>query len=104
TEAVVCGRRAARAMRSGPGVRRSVASVEHLAGEDDEDAWDELRRAMTSGAGLRRSAASLRDARAVAEHVAGAARGEPLHLAATTASLICRAAGERAESRGVHFR
>ena len=104
TEAVVFGRRAARAMRSGPGVRRSVASVEHLAGEDDEDAWDELRRAMTSGAGLRRSAASLRDARAVAEHIAGAARGAPLHLAATTASLICRAAGERAESRGVHFR
>ena len=59
---------------------------------------------MTLGAGLVRSEATLRDARAVAEHIVQRTDDEGLRLAATTASLVCRAAEERNESRGVHFR
>jgi L-aspartate oxidase len=58
---------------------------------------------MMVGAGLTRSAAVLQRARAAIEDIAASAP-EALRRAARTASLVCTAALERAESRGVHYR
>jgi L-aspartate oxidase len=64
---------------------------------------DALRRAMTAGAGLVRTAEGLRSSRVIAEKLAGSASGAQ-RAAAVAASLICRSALERDESRGTHFR
>jgi L-aspartate oxidase len=87
---------------------------EGLAAPEDEDddailtaidprAWDRLREAMATGTGLTRDAQSLRRARAQAEEI-GRSGAQGLKRAALAASLICRAAIEREESRGVHYR
>jgi L-aspartate oxidase len=104
TEAVVFGRRAAAAIAEGSHDRTAAAGADPPIGSIDDDRWAELRRAMSEGAGLVRSSASLEDARLVADTIASTTRDTRLGLAATTASLICRAASERVESRGVHFR
>ncbi len=107
-EAVVFGRRAALSM-----IEDAPADVPPIPDPDSDDdvgvrtlipeAWERLRAAMTRGAGLRRSDASLRDAEAVADELAGGSSGS-LRAAAVAASLICRSALARDESRGVHFR
>jgi L-aspartate oxidase len=105
-EAVVFGRRAALAMAGESG------DVSVPLDDDDEDAavsmidpgaWSHLREAMAAGAGLTRDAESLRRAEDVASEIS---RFGPqgLQRAALAASLICRAALEREESRGVHYR
>ncbi|MFN2544921.1 MAG: L-aspartate oxidase [Actinomycetota bacterium] len=104
TEAVVYGRRAAIAMTSSAGESPGAFSFSGGASRNDPDGWREVRRAMTAGAGLSRTAESLDSARRVAEDIAGRSPDAALRLAATTASLICRAATSREESRGVHFR
>ena len=105
TEAVVFGRRAAIAMAAEAisGASPSVPETK-VDRRSDKAGWHALRHAMTHGAGLVRSEDTLRDARAVAEHIVQRTDDEGLRLAATTASLVCRAAEERTESRGVHFR
>ncbi len=106
-EAVVFGRRAALAMASesdagaligddGDGDDVAVSAV-------DPDAWNRLRDAMSAGAGLTRDADGLRRAHAEAESIAKSGP-EALRRAALAASVICRAALDRTESRGVHFR
>ena len=71
-----------------------------LIGADD---WGRLRHAMSSGAGVVRDRAGLERAARVATEIAAATSGE-VRAAATAAGLICAAALERHESRGVHFR
>jgi L-aspartate oxidase len=58
---------------------------------------------MAAGAGLTRDAASLERARDDADAI-GASGPLALRRAARAASLICRSALERTESRGVHYR
>jgi aspartate oxidase len=58
---------------------------------------------MSTGVGLSRSADALERARSDIEAI-GSTGPEALARAALAASLICRAALERTESRGVHFR
>jgi L-aspartate oxidase len=105
TEAVVFGRRAAVAMTeekaSGSLQREIAADVPPT--RHDEDGWRTLRHAMSEGVGLVRSAQSLRGAIAVLDKIQDSP-DESLLLAATTARLICEAALQREESRGVHFR
>jgi L-aspartate oxidase len=67
------------------------------------DAWTALRDAMTHGAGLVRDGASLEKACEVLGEIAEASSGA-LHAAAVAATLVCRSAQRRDESRGVHFR
>jgi L-aspartate oxidase len=107
TEAVVFGRRAALAMGRDEG-----GTIDVHDGSDEEapavtavdpTAWTRLRQEMMVGAGLTRSAAVLQRARAAIEDIAASAP-EALRRAARTASLVCTAALERAESRGVHYR
>ena len=107
-EAVVFGRRAAMAMAAQAPARApdppdddgdasvGVATV-------DPDAWRGLREAMASGAGLVRSADELARARAEVDAIASTG-SQMVRRAAASASLICRAASERTESRGVHYR
>jgi L-aspartate oxidase len=92
--------------------RAGVATV--ASGGLDPDALavakERLRDAMWTGCGLARDAAGLRAALLAAEDVAAAAAGGTsidavsLHQAGTTATLVCRAALLREESRGAHVR
>ncbi len=73
-------------------------------------AIDGLRDAMWEGCGLIRDAARLRAALGTAEELAASAAGDGsldgirLHQAATTATLVCRSALLREETRGAHVR
>jgi L-aspartate oxidase len=72
-------------------------------------ATERLRDAMWTGCGLVRDAVGLRRALSTAEEAVATAHGSSLaavslHQAATTASLVCRAALLREESRGAHVR
>jgi L-aspartate oxidase len=92
------------------------AAVERVAPAGDGDAaglaaaTERLRDAMWTGCGLVRNAAGLGRALLVAEDIAAATtRGASLaavslHQAATTATLVCRAALLREETRGAHIR
>ncbi len=108
TEAVVFGRRAAISMTKDD---LDEPPVVDLVSDDvpqpsvrmvDSDLGS-LRRAMTEGAGLVRDADGLRGARVLAEKLSQTASGSQ-RAAAVAASLICRSALERNESRGTHFR
>ena len=109
-EAVVFGRRAALSMaQDAPGHAPPMPEPD---ADDDEqtavrtivpDAWERLRAAMTNGAGLVRTEASLRDALAEIQTLATGGIGS-LRAAAVAASLVCRSALVRDESRGTHFR
>ena len=79
------------------------AAGDALASPRDDEGWRTLRETMTDGAGLVRSADSLRDAAKVLTDLE-ASEDEGLHLASVAAGLICGAALQREESRGVHFR
>jgi len=104
TEAVVFGRRAAGAMRAESGKDLEVpAAGDALASPRDDEGWRTLRETMTDAAGLVRSADSLREAAKVLTDLE-ASEDEGLHLASVAAGLICGAALQREESRGVHFR
>ncbi len=105
TEAVVFGRRAAAAMteEAAAGFNAADATADAPPMSGDDHGWRTLRRAMSEGAGLVRSAESLRGAIVVLDKVLDSP-DESLRLAATTARLICEAALQREESRGVHFR
>ena len=105
-EAVVFGRRAALTMASegrGNDVTDDEDDVDGGVSMLDPDAWNRLREAMAAGAGLTRDAEGLRRALGEAESI-GSSGPEALKRAALAASLICRAALDRMESRGVHFR
>jgi L-aspartate oxidase len=104
TEAVVFGRRAAVAMTTDANPEPPTAAIEDPPPSNhDEAGWRELRRTMTRGAGLVRDAASLGETLRITEDLVQTI-DEQLSLAAITASLICRAAEGREESRGVHYR
>jgi len=105
TEAVVFGRRAAAAMteEAAAGFNAADATADAPPMSGDDHGWRTLRRAMSEGAGLVRDAESLRGAIVVLDKVLDSP-DESLRLAATTARLICEAALQREESRGVHFR
>jgi L-aspartate oxidase len=106
TEAAVFGRRAALAITrddlDDPPmvtlVEKPEPNVRTIGGD-----LDMLRTAMTEGAGLIRDAHRLRLTLAIAEQLRETSSG-PLRAAATAATLICRSALERDESRGTHFR
>ncbi len=106
-EAVVFGRRAAMAMAEGAETQPSAPPLLDMDGVSvrvvDTAGWKVLREAMSSGASLIRDAGSLGRALETAERIAAAASGG-LSAAAVAASLICRSALARDESRGVHFR
>ena len=76
----------------------------------DQRDWETLRTALWHGAGIVRDAAGLREALDVCDRVARRSDGglslssRKLHAAATTATLVCRSALARAESRGCHIR
>jgi len=106
TEAVVFGRRAALAMAgeaAGDAVDPAAPELPDAKPPNDDAGWKDLRRAMTEGAGMLRTATSLNVALRTMEELTSSP-DEQLQLAATAATLICRAALEREESRGVHFR
>jgi L-aspartate oxidase len=104
-EAVVFGRRAALAMAFEKDAGAVMDHEDDVAAVSaiDPDAWNRLRDAMAAGAGLTRDAGGLRRAHAEAKSIASSGP-EALRRAALAASLICRAALDRTESRGVHFR
>jgi L-aspartate oxidase len=104
TEAVVFGHRAARTMAAADPGPAAPTGSERIGSIHDEAGWAALRAAMTEGAGLARSAESLRVASGVVEEIVSATGDEHLRLGAIAASLTCRAAALRDESRGVHFR
>jgi L-aspartate oxidase len=106
-EAVVFGRLAALAAVAEDlprPARVSVPAPVPAEGDDPSSSWQRLRSALSRGAGLVRSVESLEETWRVAAEIAEEARGDELRLAATTASLICRSALARDESRGVHYR
>jgi L-aspartate oxidase len=107
TESVVFGRLAALALAhdGAPRPRASGASGPPVRdGSDPDEAWAALRKQMTTGAGLVRTADALRTARDTITTIADRACTERLRMAAVAAGLMCGAALERDESRGVHFR
>lgn len=111
TEAVVFGRRCAMTIVTDdlgpPPTPRPYAYEDPREDEGVRliggDEWPELRSVMARGAGLIRTEDSLRAAANAFDEIA--VRGTPpLRAAAIAASLICRSALVRNESRGVHFR
>lgn len=104
-EAVVFGRRAALDMSREAGEAAELErSSEGSLATEDQDGWGRLRAAMSEGAGLVRTDESLADVEELASELAGATLDAGLRLAATAATLVCRAARLRRESRGAHFR
>jgi L-aspartate oxidase len=116
-EGLVFGRRAALAALDDIAERPALPprigagqAVERPVGHGEPPALDRLRDAMWEGCGLVRDAAGLREALNAAEDLldstsAGASLDDiTQHHAATTASLVCRAALLREESRGAHVR
>jgi succinate dehydrogenase / fumarate reductase flavoprotein subunit len=102
--------------------RRHLADLRALAGSDGSEdpavLFDELRAVMESRAGIRRDgealAAGLDELAALRERAGDLAVGDPtsrsfefalnLGFALTVAEGVLRAAAERAESRGAHYR
>jgi L-aspartate oxidase len=105
TEAVVFGRRAAGAMAAESDDSPKPVQTPALAhSTEGPGARDALRQAMWDGAGLVRTKATLDVALDAARETAAGTSDAGLRLAAVAAQLICRAALERTESRGVHYR
>jgi L-aspartate oxidase len=92
-----------------PRARPQVAVAE-VDGHAPHIAFERLRAGMWDGCGLVRDALGLGRALATAEEIAASTSASTslddvhLHQAATTASLICRSALLREESRGSHIR
>lgn len=115
-EGAVFGRRAARAALHDVAERpvRSAVATDSptpraAAPGDAAAATERMRDAMWQGCGLARDAAGLRAALTVVDEVRATAAGDALEAvalfqAATTASLVCRAALLREETRGAHRR
>ena len=116
-EGAVFGRRAALAALEDIAERpafpprgRTAAGGEDLAAGAAQSARDTLRDAMWESCGVVRKAASLRRALDIADHiiestpVSESLDDIALRHSATTASLVCRSALLREESRGAHFR
>lgn len=105
TEAVVFGRRTALAMsREAEDAPEPEGAAEGTLATEDPDGWARLRAAMSEGAGLVRTEESLTDVEELATELAGSTLDAGLRLAAMAATLVCRAARLRRESRGAHFR
>lgn len=68
------------------------------------EAWRELRGVMYANVGVERDELRLSEAVVRLTAIANAATSEELRDAATVGSLVARAALERRESRGSHFR
>jgi L-aspartate oxidase len=89
---------------------RAQAEAGGLDEPSQQVAFERLRAAMWDGCGLVRDAPGLSRALATAEVIATSTAGSGslddarLHQAATTASLVCRSALLREESRGSHIR
>lgn len=116
-EGAVFGHRAAlRALediaerRASPPLARSQAAAHQADSSVRDTALERLRSGMWDGCGLVRDAAALSRALATAEEIAATTSGcgslddVRLHQSATTASLVCRSALLREESRGAHIR
>jgi len=116
-EGAVFGHRAAlRALediaerRASPPLARSQAAAHQADSTVRDTALERLRAGMWDGCGLVRDAAALSRALATAEEIAATTSGcgslddVRLHQSATTASLVCRSALLRDESRGAHIR
>jgi L-aspartate oxidase len=117
-EGVVFGERVARQLlHPAPGGPASPPQVLELAfppgagGPEDAASLDEIRTTLWTGVGIIRQAAGLRAALATFDRIYRAAEpagpeslAGPLANAAVTASLVARAALERTESRGAHYR
>lgn len=108
TDALVFGRRAAVSIAQEPGETAGARTDDRAESPPAEaaetPAWRRLRAAMSRGAALVRTDDSLAGAEREAKEIMGSARDPGLRLAAVAASLICRAARIRTESRGVHYR
>jgi L-aspartate oxidase len=116
-EGAVFGHRAAlRALddiaerRASPPRPRSRAGEAEVHTDPHHIAFERLRASMWDGCGLVRDAPRLGRALATAEEIAASTSPSRalddvrLHQAATTASLVCRSAFLREESRGSHIR
>jgi L-aspartate oxidase len=116
-EGLVFGRRAALTAlddiaerRASPPRIRAREADERPVAHRDPSALDRLRDTMWEGCGVVRDAAGVREALSVVEQLlestpAGASLDDITQRhAATTASLVCRAALLREESRGAHVR
>ncbi len=93
-----------------PPRRRLQASMGSVERRTHHSAVERLRDSMWDGCGLVRDADGLRRALATAEEIAtstpanGSLDDVRLHQSATTATLVCRSALLREESRGAHTR
>ncbi len=116
-EGSVFGRRAALAALddiaerpASPPRRRARTATAGRAQAEDPSARERLRAGMWEGCGVIRDAPGLRGALAVAEEILESTPlDDSLHdiglrQSATTASLVCRSALLREESRGAHLR
>ena len=116
-EGAVFGHRAARSALEDiaerpalpPRARTRLVAAEAGA-RPDHSLVERLRDSMWEGCGLVRDAAGMRAALAVAEEIAAATSASAslgsvrIHQSATTATVMCRAALLREESRGAHTR
>jgi L-aspartate oxidase len=115
-EGAVFGRRAALAALTDIGERPAsppqsrARAADSSASSPDDDALGRLRDAMWEGCGVVRDATGLRGALDTAEAILASTPATAslddiaLREAAITASLVCRSALLREESRGAHFR